>query len=54
MQELEEIFEQEMEKQQENIEDNNLITMFKTMKAVDAPVVGSNRKRKTFRRKRLF
>ena len=54
MQELEEIFEQEMEKQQENIEDENLITMFKTMKAVDAPVVGGNRKRKTFRRKRLF
>jgi hypothetical protein len=54
MQELEEIFEQEMDKQQENIEDNNLITMFKTMKAVDAPVVGGNRKRKTFRRKRLF
>lgn len=54
MQELEEIFEQEMEKQQENIQDDNLITMFKTMKVVDAPVVGSNRKRKTFRRKRLF
>jgi hypothetical protein len=58
IEDYDEEFMEELEEAIKNLEtepiDTEIIELFKTIEVVDVPKVGSNRKRKTYRRKRLF